>query len=156
AGPGAAGPHRSGVAGPGGGRRRHARRGRGGGAAVTDGLLLDAALWRTATDGPPAPDRAAVERLAAEHVERRQAAGGDRIAALLGPARARAAVGRAVVALGVGAADVAVLRARGAGGWPALADRESAAPAGVAPRADLQALDDPAGKVARSGAAART
>lgn len=123
---------------------------------MTDALLLDAALWRTATDGPPAPDRAAVERLAAEHVERRQAAGGDRIAALLVPDTALAAVDRAVGALGVGPVDVAVVLAQGAGGLVALADREFGDLTVVAAHVDLQDLDDPAGNVARIGAAART
>lgn len=114
---------------------------------MTDGLLLDASLLRD-------PD--AIDRVATEHVERRQADDGSRIAALLVPDTALAALDRAVGKLGVGPLDVAVVCGRGAGDLLPLAEREFTDLSVTAAHVELRDLGDLAGNAARVGAAART
>ena len=114
---------------------------------MTDGLLLDAALLS---------DRATVEQVAAEHVERRQDDGGGLIGALLAPDTTLAALDRAIGALGVGPLDVGVVCGQGAGGLLPLADREFADLTVVSAHVELRDLGDLTGNVARIGAAART
>lgn len=114
---------------------------------MTDGLLLDASLVR---------GQGELDRIATEHVERRQGDAGGRIAALVVPDNALTALDRAVGKLGVGPLDVAVVCDQGAGGLLPLADREFTDLTITSAQVELRDLGDLAGNAARVGAAART